>query len=194
MGRGRPRSFETGAAMDAVMRVFWAKGFAAASIEDIAEATGLQRPSLYAAFGNKASMFAAALDRFLDLHVAGEVAALSDPEAASADALALSLARTEARLMRNDDPHGCMVAQAIVDAPGLEPDIRAVIGEIVERMESGFAARTHDRAAARLAVAAIVGLGAIARTERRPDFFADAFSALRTAIAPRANVRGRRLL
>jgi TetR/AcrR family transcriptional regulator, copper-responsive repressor len=192
MTRGRPRTFDGDQALDAAMRVFWAKGFAASSIEDIAEATGLQRPSLYAAFGNKAALFSAALNRFMAVHVKDEIAALTDVDAAPEAAVARSLDRTLARLIRHDTPHGCMVAQAIVDAPVLDLEIRAAVGEIVNGMESAFAACTRSRVSARLAVATIIGLGALARTHRDPAFFAEAFSALRTAIASKPKTSARR--
>lgn len=60
----RPRSFDPDAALDAARDVFWARGFAGASYEQITEATGLQKPSLYAAFGDKQALFLKVLDRY----------------------------------------------------------------------------------------------------------------------------------
>ena len=52
-GRGRPRAFEPETALAQAMDVFWSDGFAATSLDDISAATGLNRPSLYGAFGDK---------------------------------------------------------------------------------------------------------------------------------------------
>ena len=63
-GRGRPRSFDQTEALDAAVLVFWEKGFDGASIEDLTTAMGISRPSLYATFGNKRSLFIEAIDRY----------------------------------------------------------------------------------------------------------------------------------
>src|SRR5690242_13288835 len=61
--RGRPRSFDPDAVLEKARAVFWNLGYAAASLDDLAAATGLNRPSLYAAFGDKRALYLAALDR-----------------------------------------------------------------------------------------------------------------------------------
>jgi AcrR family transcriptional regulator len=62
--RGRPRSIDPDRALDAALRVFWEKGYEGATLPDLTHAMGLNRPSLYAAFGNKESLFKKALDRY----------------------------------------------------------------------------------------------------------------------------------
>ena len=62
--RGRPATIDTDAAMNAIVELFRAKGFAAVSLDDLSGATGLSRPSLYRAFGNKLGMYMGALDAF----------------------------------------------------------------------------------------------------------------------------------
>jgi AcrR family transcriptional regulator len=62
---GRPRAFDREAALDAAMRVFWRKGFSAASINDLCDAMGIRSPSLYAAFGGKEALFFEAIDHYV---------------------------------------------------------------------------------------------------------------------------------
>src|SRR5437868_9158860 len=62
--RGRPPSYNRDVALRAIRDVFWDRGFAAASLDDIAAATGMNRPSLYGAFGDKREMYLAALRMF----------------------------------------------------------------------------------------------------------------------------------
>src|SRR6185437_16647354 len=69
--RGRPRSFNTPEVLDRVRVVFMDKGFAAASLDELAEAAGLNRPSLYAAFGDKEQLYIHALRFYGDRSVAG---------------------------------------------------------------------------------------------------------------------------
>ena len=61
--RGRPRSFDEGEVLEKARGVFWDLGYAATSLDDIVRATGLNRPSLYAAFGDKHALYMAALTR-----------------------------------------------------------------------------------------------------------------------------------
>lgn len=61
---GRPRAFCTDAALAAALRVFRSRGFAGASLAELTQAMGINRPSLYAAFGNKEALFRKALDLY----------------------------------------------------------------------------------------------------------------------------------
>jgi AcrR family transcriptional regulator len=62
--RGRPRTFNTDEALDKALLVFWQKGYEGASIDELTEVMGISRPSLYAAFGDKETLFRKALDRY----------------------------------------------------------------------------------------------------------------------------------
>src|SRR5260370_30182056 len=80
---GRPRSFDTGAALDRALQVFWRKGYEGATLSDLTKAAGVNRPSLYAAFGGKEALFRKALDRYLNGPAAYTQAALKKPTAHS---------------------------------------------------------------------------------------------------------------
>src|SRR5580765_1480203 len=62
---GRPRAFDTDVALERAMHVFWAKGYEGASLSDLTRAMRINRPSLYAAFGNKEQLFGKVLDRYM---------------------------------------------------------------------------------------------------------------------------------
>ena len=66
MAMGRPREFDPDQALDIALHVFWRRGYEGASINDLTEAMGITKPSLYAAFGNKEELFRKALDRYVD--------------------------------------------------------------------------------------------------------------------------------
>ncbi|MFC7052587.1 TetR/AcrR family transcriptional regulator [Hansschlegelia quercus] len=79
---GRHREFDLDKAIDAALAVFWAKGFEGASYADLTAATGVARPGLYAAFGNKEEMFLKALDRYDELFMGFFHEALLEPRSA----------------------------------------------------------------------------------------------------------------
>src|ERR1700751_1881083 len=61
---GRPRGFDEDAALEAAMRVFWAKSYEGATMSDLTEAMGINRSSMYAAFGDKETLFRRAIERY----------------------------------------------------------------------------------------------------------------------------------
>jgi AcrR family transcriptional regulator len=103
---GRPREFDTDAALERAMRLFWAKGYEGTSIGELTETLGISRPSLYAAFGDKQSLFRAALERYA-AGPAGYVAvALGKPTARE---VAEHLLRGAADLQASTrNPGGCL--------------------------------------------------------------------------------------
>lgn len=78
---GRHREFDVDKALDAALRVFWHKGYEGASYADLTEATGVERPALYSAFGNKEALFRRALERYYDRYLDYIPAALALPTA-----------------------------------------------------------------------------------------------------------------
>jgi AcrR family transcriptional regulator len=107
--RGRPRSFNPDDALDRALKVFWAKGYEGASLPDLTRAMGINRPSLYAAFGNKADLFRRALARY-DQGPAGYVrAALREPTARCVARRVLAGAID--LLCAPGHPRGCLAVQ-----------------------------------------------------------------------------------
>ncbi len=64
---GRTRQFDVDEALDRALEVFWARGYEGATLPELTRAMGINRPSLYAAFGNKEQLFHKALDRYQTL-------------------------------------------------------------------------------------------------------------------------------
>lgn len=75
----RPREFDRDAALEKALRVFWAKGFAATSTDDLRVAMGIGRQSLYGAFGDKRTLYLEALDTYQQRTNTGHVMRLSGP-------------------------------------------------------------------------------------------------------------------
>ncbi len=64
--RGRPRAYDRPTALKSMRDLFWEQGFAATSLDDLSQATAMNRPSLYNAFGDKEQAFKAVLDDYVD--------------------------------------------------------------------------------------------------------------------------------
>jgi AcrR family transcriptional regulator len=107
--RGRPRCFDTGEALDAAINVFWRKGYDGASLSDLTKAMKINRPSLYAAFGDKESLFRKALDRYAEGPAAFWADALREP---TARRVVEALLGGAARLASESQcPGGCLLIQ-----------------------------------------------------------------------------------
>src|SRR6202041_392403 len=78
------RRFDANKALDAAMRVFWEKGYEGASLADLTRAMRIERPSLYAAFGNKEALFRKVLDRYACKVSAFVTESLNEPTARAA--------------------------------------------------------------------------------------------------------------
>ena len=130
--RGRPRSFDKERALDAALRVFWEKGYEGASLSDLTEAMGINRPSAYAAFGDKEALFRQVLERYENGPLAYMTAALNEPTARAA--IARMLQGTVAVLTRRHSPHGCLLVQGAL-ACGDESD--AMRRELAKRRLAG---------------------------------------------------------
>jgi AcrR family transcriptional regulator len=126
--RGRPREFCVDQALAKALRVFWSKGYDGASLSDLTEAMGITRPSLYAAFGNKESLFRKALDLYQTEKMAYVGEALAKP---TARGVAETLLRgSVVNSTACGEPHGCLGVITSV-ACGNEAD--TVRAEVVER-------------------------------------------------------------
>ena len=110
MAVGRPRSFDADKALDKALRVFWRRGYEGASLPELTKAMGINRPSMYAAFGNKEQLFKKAVDRYCEEPTAHLEKCLAAPTIRE---VAGRLIRGAAeRLGRPKNPRGCMVLQA----------------------------------------------------------------------------------
>src|SRR5258708_4795555 len=76
--RGRPRAYDTQAALKQATETFWRTGYSGTSLDSIAAATGMNPPSLYAAFGNKHALYLEALARYWEISLAATREALAE--------------------------------------------------------------------------------------------------------------------
>jgi AcrR family transcriptional regulator len=133
--KGRPREFDVEKALGRALKVFWRKGYEGATLPELTRAMGINRPSLYAAFGNKEGLFRKALDRYAEGPAAYVREALNEPTArAVAERL---LGGTIDLLTRPRNPRGCLLVQG---ALACGEAAEAVRRELVARRLAGDAA------------------------------------------------------
>lgn len=111
---GRPREFDRAAALEAAMLLFWRKGFAMTSMNDLCEAMGIRSPSLYAAFGSKEGLYLEALDHYVQTVGPPIWDRLAEGASARAGVESLLLAATESLPKSRATPAGCMAALGAV--------------------------------------------------------------------------------
>jgi AcrR family transcriptional regulator len=132
--RGRPRSFNPEKALDAALRVFWREGYEGASLSDLTKAMGINRPSLYAAFGGKEALFRKALDRYVSSAACYVQEALEETTARKfAERLLLGAAES---MCGTGNPAGCLLVQGAL-ASGREA--APVRRELISRRKAGEA-------------------------------------------------------
>ncbi len=132
MKKGRPRQFDEEEVIDKAMRVFWKKGYDGASLGDLTSAMGLSRPSLYAAFGDKRSLFLRTLDRYRESPASYVNRALAKPTACE---VFHDLLHGVVDLVTDaDNPGGCLfVSAALSGEEGPEP----IREELADRRRRG---------------------------------------------------------
>ena len=137
--RGRPRAYEPEVALARALDVFWKDGFAATSLDDLSAATGMNRPSLYGAFGDKRELYIKTYQSYRDrarLRM-GEVFAAELPLRTLLErvyGIALDM-----YLSGEDGPRGCFTVMTATSEAVYDPDIRKLVLSGLNEMDRFFA-------------------------------------------------------
>lgn len=107
--RGRPPAFNHDEALEKALQVFWKYGYEGASMAELTEAMGMNKPSIYAAFGNKEELFRQALKKYTSGPVSYIGEAMAQPTAKQA--VGMLLTKSAELLCGCESPRGCMVVQ-----------------------------------------------------------------------------------
>lgn len=174
--RGRPRSFDVDAAIERAMNVFWSRGYHATALPDLLRATKLSRGSLYAAFGDKHSLFLRALDRY----IADALTRMDDeldPRRDPVDGLRAYLAGYVERACGANGRRGCLLVATAMELAGQDAEVGRRFASFFKTMETRVAdafsrAETAGRladgvepsSAARILICFLWGLRVVAKT------------------------------
>lgn len=174
--RGRPRSFDAEAAVERAMQVFWTRGYHATALPDLLRATKLSRGSLYAAFGDKHSLFLLALDRYIaDAQARLDIELAPDRE--PINGLRACLAGYVDRTSGANGRRGCLLVATAMELAGHDADVNLRIGRFFKNMETRMAAAlsraktagslaegVEPATAARILVCFVEGLRVVGKT------------------------------
>ncbi|MES9990853.1 MAG: TetR/AcrR family transcriptional regulator [Candidatus Thiodiazotropha sp.] len=162
MGAGRKRTFDKSDALDKAMRVFWRNGYSATSVTDLTEALGINKPSLYAAFGNKEQLFGAALEHYTSHYGAPILQRLTEPaEAPVSERIKAYMLGITDLVSNKATPKGCFIVKSNCEAGG--GDIPDDISLLLQTMRSA-----HQQTL-RKVIATEQERGLLAQTEKPGD-------------------------
>lgn len=133
----RPREFEREVVLDRAMRLFWTRGYEATSIDRLVARMGIQRGSLYAAFGDKRGLFVAAMERYDRVMTARLLTTLDAPGsglAAIREFFRIKVAVAQER----GRPRGCLVTNSAAGLGSRDRGTASRIGATLGRIEAAF--------------------------------------------------------
>ncbi|MGW7070232.1 TetR/AcrR family transcriptional regulator [Streptomyces sp. NPDC054855] len=134
----RPRTFDEERALDAAMHAFWANGYEATSTQDLCEATGLGRSSIYNTFSSKHELFRRALARYMDSMTSIQVEILEDAERPPMERLRALFRRViDSEFECREDGHslGCLTVNTTVELAGRDPEAAEMLaGDLAVRL------------------------------------------------------------
>lgn len=164
-GRGRPRAFDENAALERAIDLFWLRGYAATSLDDLTQAMGLSRSSFYACFGSKRAVLVRALGHYAaaSLAILRNISDSHDDPGAALKAMATAIAKP------GDGPRGCLMANCITELAPDDPEIAAMARHHIAQVEALFAERIEagDRAAVKRKASTLTALAMGAITMRK---------------------------
>lgn len=177
--RGRPRSFDRATALEKALMAFWERGYEATSVSDLTRLMGIGTPSLYAAFGDKRTLFDEVVRVYAGSHGAFTDRALAEEPTARAG-VARMLREAAAEYTDPAHPHGCLIVHAATNctSPEVETLLRdrrnAAIAAVEDRIRADIAAGllpagTDAAALARHTGAMIQGMSQQARDGARRE-------------------------
>jgi AcrR family transcriptional regulator len=139
--RGRPRAFEPDVALGKAMDTFRDGGFAATSLDDLSEAMGINRPSLYGTFGDKRDLFLKAYERYR-AEMAATFAPAFDPKLTVRQMLEKIYAiALDVYLAGENGPRGCFTVMTATSEAMADPEIRPLVQKALGSTQRTLARR-----------------------------------------------------
>ncbi|MEQ4724092.1 TetR/AcrR family transcriptional regulator [Nonomuraea sp. B19D2] len=178
---GRPKQFDPDVAVDQAMDVFWRKGYGATTPQDLVDALGIGKGSLYNTFGSKHALFEAALGRYRDSQAAALIEMLEEPGPVK-DRLRGALRLLAELDLADPDRRGCMAVNTAAELGRADESAARLVRRMLDRTEDAFRALIEEgqrggeiaadrdaHALGSLLLNTVVGMRLIARVADGPD-------------------------
>ncbi|MBD9609308.1 AcrR family transcriptional regulator [Pseudomonas sp. PvR086] len=141
-GRGRPRAYDPQTALQQALGVFWSTGYSGASLDSIATAAGMNRPSLYAAFGDKHALYIKALEQYWESASAAMQEALMDKDLTLEQALmGFYEGQLSIYFSGEGQPRGCFAIGTATTEAVEDSAIREVLADRLSRLDADLETR-----------------------------------------------------
>ena len=137
--RGRPRAYEPDVALGKALDLFRKQGFAATSLDDLSEATGMNRPSLYGAFGDKRELYIKSYQRYREDARASMVEIFREEMPVRRRLERIYAAALNIYLSGETGPRGCFTVVTAASEAVADPEIRAMVIEGLTELDKAFA-------------------------------------------------------
>ncbi|WP_223487100.1 TetR/AcrR family transcriptional regulator [Pseudomonas sp. A-RE-19] len=140
--RGRPRAYDPQTALQQALGVFWNTGYSGASLDSIATAAGMNRPSLYAAFGDKHALYIKALEQYWAFAAAAMHEALTDNALTLREALMRFYeGQLSIYFSGEGQPRGCFAIGTATTEAVEDSEIREVLSDRLSRLDADLETR-----------------------------------------------------
>lgn len=139
--RGRPRSYDPDVALQSARDTFWRAGYAATSLDELAASMGMNRPSLYAGFGDKRDLYAAAVTRYAADSRAWLAAELAKPRPLRAALREIYRGAATFYLAGDDASRGCFLVSTAVTEATRDEQVRSIVDRTFDGFTELFAER-----------------------------------------------------
>ena len=159
-GRGRPAAFNYDTALESAMRTFWLYGFEGTSMTELTKAMGMNKTSIYAAYGSKEALFQKAVNRYANGPVSFIAEALNEKSAF--DVVRKLLATAAVNLTNTHNPAGCMIIQGALSCSKDSQHIHDMLSAYRHSYENQLAGRL-DRAKIEMDIPADADTKALAK-------------------------------
>jgi TetR/AcrR family transcriptional repressor of nem operon len=190
---GRPKEFDEQQALEKAMVVFWTHGYEATSVQDLLDAMGINRGSMYDTFGDKHALFSAAIDHYGRTVTRGLEDTLAAPGSPLANIRKALMAVADLTL---DRPcRGCMATNTAVELAQHDPKAGAAVTSILQRIEKSFhgalrraveagelGPRTNTRASARFLTGTLQGVVVMGKASSSRATLKDIIAVAMTAL------------
>jgi len=137
--RGRPRAYEPEIALGKALDLFRKQGFAATSLDDLSAATGMNRPSLYGAFGDKRELYIKSYQRYREDARASMVEIFREEMPVRERLARIYAAALNIYLSGETGPRGCFTVVTAASEAVSDPEIRAMVIEGLTELDKAFA-------------------------------------------------------